>query len=337
LPLFLQIVLQQCDGDATKIKKVMAGLRAYQSAARPPRPPARPEIARIGRVRALDYGGQGQPVLFIPSIINPPYVLDLAKENSLLRWLAGQGHRVILLDWGDPREDGHDLSVAGHVEQLLIPLIAQLGHDVVLAGYCLGGTMALSAAQLLQPRGLIMIAAPWNFTGYPDDSREKMGRLWQVEQAVAESLGLFPMEMLQSAFWQLAPEKTLEKYAAFGAMPPDSPAAHAFIALEDWANEGPPLTVAAARELLEDMFEKNAPGEGRWEVAGETIDLLNVRCPVLNVISTTDKIVPAATAPDIGQKLILEQGHVGMIVGRSAATRLWLPTSVWLSRLQHSC
>ena len=47
--------------------------------------------------------GHGVPALFVPSLVNRAYVLDLAPGHSMLRWLAGQGVRPLLLDWGWPR------------------------------------------------------------------------------------------------------------------------------------------------------------------------------------------------------------------------------------------
>ena len=38
-------------------------------------------------------------------------------------------------------------------------------------------------------------------------------------------------------------------------------------------------------------------------------------CPLLNIVSTTDRIVPAATAVRAGERLDLALGHVGMVVG----------------------
>jgi len=61
-----------------------------------------PVIARAGRAVVRDYGGSGPATLFVPSLINPPDVLDIDPERSLLRWLATQGLRPLLLDWGSP-------------------------------------------------------------------------------------------------------------------------------------------------------------------------------------------------------------------------------------------
>ncbi len=330
------MLLQHGGKDAAFVKRVLAGVNAYRTAVRPPRPPQMPEAARIGRARLFDYGGAGPPVIFVPSLINPPYVLDLSERNSLLRWLSGQGVRPLLLDWGDPRDGGELLSVGGHIEELLLPLIAAIGEEPVLAGYCLGGTMVIAAATLRKPRAVLTIASPWNFDGFSDEARAEMGQLWTSNRKSAEALGVFPMELLQLAFWRLDPRRTLTKYADFGDMDPASAQAAGFIALEDWANEGPPLTLAAGQELLEDMFSANCPGRGEWRVGNRTIDPAALDCPLFNIVSSRDKIVPAASAPGAGESLILDQGHVGMVVGRGAPTGLWPTIAGWLSQVRHN-
>ena len=48
---------------------------------------------RGGSARLLDYGGAGRPVLFVPSLVNRAYILDLAPGRSLVRHLAARGRR----------------------------------------------------------------------------------------------------------------------------------------------------------------------------------------------------------------------------------------------------
>ncbi|MFN3727033.1 MAG: alpha/beta fold hydrolase [Allosphingosinicella sp.] len=277
-----------------------------------------------------DYGGDGPDILFVPSLINPPTVLDLG-DRSLLRWLAGQGRRVLLLDWGWPDEARHDLSVAGHVEQILLPLMATLAERPDLAGYCLGGTMAAAAAQLGGARSLATIAAPWRFHGFPEAERERLAGLWRDNRDLAERLGVLPMEVLQAAFWSLDPDRTVRKFEEFAAL--EGEAAASFVALEDWANDGPPIGAAAAREMFEDLLDADLPGNGRWTVGGEVIDPSSLPCPLLNIVSTTDRIVPHASAIAAGERLDLDRGHVGMVVGSKAQDELWQPLAAWLSRV----
>ena len=57
------------------------------------------------------------------------------------------GRRCLLLDWGKSAERP-ELTVAGHIEQLLLPLLRSIGEPVAVMGYCLGGTMAIAAANI---------------------------------------------------------------------------------------------------------------------------------------------------------------------------------------------
>ncbi|MBB5685514.1 polyhydroxyalkanoate synthase [Sphingobium boeckii] len=296
-----------------------------------------PIVATAGRAMLRDYGGSGLPVIFIPSLINPPFILDLTAQNSLLRWLARKGVRPLLVDWGAPEPADRDQDIAAHVEHLLLPLIDALGERPALAGYCLGGTMALAAAQLRDVAGLALIATPWQFAGFPPSARADMASLWASAAPACEPLGLMPMEMLQSGFWRLDPGRTVRKFETFAALDPAGAEAAAFIALEDWANGGAPLTLAAAREAFEDLFAANKPGLGQWRVGGALIDPSRLTCPAIDIVSLNDRIVPAASAANLPHRIDLRAGHVGMIVGRGARTALWEPLAAWLSQLQCEC
>jgi len=317
-----------------RMQTALTGLRKYQEATRASPAPLMPAVAEAHGAALRDYGGEGPCVLFVPSLINPPGVLDMAGR-SLLRWLAGQGRRVLLLDWGWPGPDRRELSVAGHVERILLPLLRTVGEPVDLVGYCLGGTMALAAAGLGPARSVATIAAPWHFDGFPEEARADLARLWASAQPAVQALGLLPMEVLQSAFWSLDPERTIAKFEAFAML--EGEEARTFVMLEDWANDGPPLAEAAARELFESLFAGDSTGAGSWTVAGAAIEPAALEIPLLNIVSTTDRIVPAATASQAGERLDLALGHVGMVVGSRAREVLWEPLAGWLSRAAASC
>lgn len=328
LPLFLALLRSMTAEDPARMQAALAGLKKYQEAERDAPPPLMPAIAEAHGALLRDYGGDGPPVVFIPSLINPPTVLDMA-ERSLLRWLATQDRRVLLVDWGWPGTE-RQLNVGGHVERIALPLIAALGEPADLVGYCLGGTMALAAGQIGAARGVATIAAPWHFCGYPEESRADLAKLWQGAASTAEALGVLPMEVLQSAFWSLDPARTIAKFEAFAGMAGDE--ARTFVMLEDWANDGPPVAAAAAREMFETFLGADLPGRGEWRVGGEVVDPATLPCPLLNIVSTSDRIVPAASAPRAGERLDLALGHVGMIVGSRARDALWQPLAAWLSR-----
>ncbi len=329
LPVFLAAVAAACDGDPARLSRVLAGLRRYQAAA--PAMPRRtyPVAAQIGTVTLRAHADHGRPVVIVPSLINSPDVIDLAPGNSLTTALADAGLRPLVVDWGATESHGLD----GAVADRLVPLIAGLGEPVPVAGYCLGGTLALAAAALLGPQvsRLALLATPWHFSGYGAAAREGMARWWTGVARLAEHLGALPMDLLQPAFWALDPAGIATKYADFAASTGDGAA---FIQLEDWANSGVPLSVAAARDLAETLFAGDASGRGAWTIAGQPIDAAALTTPILDIIAGRDHIVPPGAALSTngpGTPLRLDAGHVGMVVGRRAPDLLWAPLAAFLT------
>ena len=312
LPLFLELLRRVSEHDPEMARDALAGLKAYEGASRVVSPAPKAEISHIGGAKLRDHGGDGPPAVLVPSLINPPRILDLDDEVSLANAIAVAGRNALLLDWG-PAEQRRSLDVAGHVEELLVPLLRSIGEPVALVGYCLGGTMAIAAANLTGVERVATLAAPWAFSNYPESSRGALLDMWRHSEPAARSLGALPMEVLQAAFWSLDPERTVRKFAEFGRLNPESPEAQRFIALEDWANEGEPLPYPAARELIEDLFGADVTDQSKWLLQGKAVTD-EVRVPLLNLLAAHDRIAPSATAAR-GDQIAIASGHVGMVVG----------------------
>ncbi len=270
-------------------------------------------------------------MVLIPSLVNSHHILDLAERTSLARYLASRGHDPWLVDWGQPQAGDHMLDLGGHIEHRLLPMLRSIERPCILVGYCLGGTIAIAAAQLLPALAVATIAAPWQFDNYPEQDLALILRLWQEAKPLCERLGYVPMEVLQTGFWALDPQRTIRKYAAFAQMGEDSEESHAFMAVEDWANEGAPLTFGAASELFERLYGGNVTGKGEWRVGGQTITPARFAGPSFSIQSSGDRIVPAAAAPRLRQCHESALGHVGMIVSRKAPEQIWSLVSEWLS------
>lgn len=254
--------------------------------------------------------------MLVPSLINPPRILDLDEQVSLTVAITRMGRRALLVDWGKADERS-ELSVAGHIEELLLPLLRSIGKPVALVGYCLGGTMAIAAANLIEVERLATLAAPWNFARYPDASHRALKDMWRHSKAAAKNFEALPMEVLQAAFWSLDPERTVRKFAEFGRLDPTSNEARRFVELEEWANEGEPLPYPAAKELVEGLFGDDLPGSGTWTIGGRAVsDQLST--PSLHLTAERDLIAPPQTAAS-GEVVAIPSGHVGMIVGSARA------------------
>lgn len=346
--MFLSILWSVTERDAELRRRAFRGLKLFQTAERaigvaPPIIAARHDRARL---LTYDMGDGAQdrgdrtnrpPVILIPSLINPPQVMDLSTDRSLLRFLLRQGHDAYLLDWGTPTTDERDVDLAEHISTLLLPLIDSLDCSPLLIGYCLGGTIAIGAASILAQEqrpaaGVATIATPWHFDRYDTAFRAQLAQTWEQSKSSCDTLGLVPMEVFQTGFWALDPERTIRKYADFGDMEPGSAAWQGFIAVEDWANEGAPLTFAVGGDLADQCYASNMTGRGAWLVEGSVVDPERLACPTLAVASTSDRIVPASVVPPADERIDLALGHVGMMIGSRAEPQLWKSLSDWLSR-----
>jgi poly[(R)-3-hydroxyalkanoate] polymerase subunit PhaC len=332
-------------GFAGSSARFLRGLHAYW------RHPYRRQIAdpdalwARGSTRLLDYGpAGGLPVLVVPSLINRAYILDLAPERSLLRYLAAHGIRSLLVDWGPPgrreRRMTLDDYVVGRLEGALDEAHRVAGRAPLVLGYCMGGllALALAARRAEAIAGLALLATPWDFHA-SDIPPGRLAALMTSASAAAGALGGLPVELIQTLFAGIDPLGVARKFARFAELDPGSAEAATFVAVEDWLNDGVPLAAEVARECLLGWYVENRPARGTWRVGGRAVRPERFTLPCLVAIPTRDRIVPPRSAAALAEALpdvaILRPagGHIGMIVGSCAANQLWAPLADWLRRI----
>jgi polyhydroxyalkanoate synthase len=321
-------------------RALVAGIAAYR------RHPAQrcmvepPVIWSRGEARLSDYapGAPGRPVVFVPSLINRGYILDLAPGASLLRYLAAEGLRPLLLDWGWPGEAARRETLTDVIAGVLEAALLAVGGPMTLVGYCMGGLLAVAVAQRRPDlvRAIGVLATPWDFRAGDAAQAERVAQVLPMIQPVLDAGGALPVDMLQALFVMLDPQAVARKYRRFGTLDQDSEVARRFVAIEDWANDGVPLAAPVARECFADWYGKNTPSRGAWRVAGEPVSPAALRIPAFAAIPGQDRIVPPASAWPLAQALagakVIEprSGHIGMIAGSGAEMQLWRPLRDWL-------
>jgi polyhydroxyalkanoate synthase len=334
---------------ARRVAEFLKGVRAYRNHPYRRDLAPMPVVWQQGSSRLIDYGqgGGGPPLLLVPSLINRAYVLDLTARRSLLRWLAGQGFRPFLVDWGSPgadeREFGLEDYVAGRLSAMLDHVLAAAGPPVLL-GYCMGGLLGLGLAGLRQGdlAGLVLLATPWDF-------HRPLGRsarqLQSLEPALRDALAQFqqmPADLLQILFALQDPGAIERKFRQFAQLRPKSAAARNFVALEDWVNDCVPLTAKVAEETLFGWYGENRPALGQWRVAGQVIDPGRITLPSLVMVPARDRIVPAEQALPLARTLpaakavLVEGGHVGMLLGARAVTEIYAVIGRAIRRMARS-
>jgi polyhydroxyalkanoate synthase subunit PhaC len=305
-----------------------------------------PVIWEEGSTRVLDYGaGVGSPVLVVPSLINRAYILDLAQDKSLLRFLAGEGLRPLLVDWGKPGplERGFDLTdyVAGRLEAAATEVAAVAGAPFAVLGYCMGGLLALALAH--RRPGLVaalaLLATPWDFHAERPGQARLVGEIAEPLTRGFAALGEVPVDILQALFAALDPLLAVRKFSRFAGLAAGSAEERDFVAVEDWLNDGVPLALPVVRESLGGWYGANTPGRGRWRIAGRAVLPQRIERPSLVVVPAQDRIVPPKTAAALAdllpaaERLAPPLGHIGMVVAREAPGAVWRPLARWLRRV----
>lgn len=299
---------------------------------------------KIGCVTLYDYGGDGTPILMVPSLVNPYYILDLMPGRSFAAFLKEQGYRPFLLDWGSPEEAETDYGLGAYIEQRLEPMLrhvtAKVMGPVPVIGYCMGGTLctALTVRNPSLISKLVLLAAPWNF----DTKRPLAGRQNAVEMLdLVEDLppgSDVGVDLLQTFFTNVDPTLSDRKFRAYRDGKYQDEEADFFSAMEVWANNGPALARGSAIECLGDWYRDNKTYKGSWAIGKYRIVPENIKCPVLVAAPKSDRLVPQESAFAIvsglsdATKHEPPSGHIGMVVGNRAKAGLWKPVFEWLKK-----
>jgi polyhydroxyalkanoate synthase len=287
------------------------------------------------------------PIVMVPSLINRWYVLDLAPGRSLIEWLVAQGFVVYCIDWGTPTAEDRYLTwddIAGHYIGRAVRIAARTsptGTAHVL-GYCLGGTLATSyvAAFPEHVASLLALAAPIDFDHAGIMATWTRTPTFDVA-ALLEAFGNVPWPIMQASFHLLRPTLTASKITSLLDRAWDDEFLEGFLVTERWGNDNVSFPGACYAQYIEQLYRRNLLLRGGFTVAGRAAELTNIRAPVMAVAFEDDHIVPLGSAAPLvdrvasvdKQLLVQPGGHVGAVVSRKAATRLWpAMANFWATR-----
>lgn len=325
------------------VERMLSGIRKYQSHDFRRAMPPLDEIWRAGGAR-IDYhqaapnaDRHARPLLVIPSMINGSEILDLHPARSFVRWMAGQGFDVYLLDWGVPSQDDGLVDINGVLARLNDAarfVRRHAGADAVDAvGYCMGGTLLLGAAAGAPDlyERIVLLSAPWDF--HAGDPRMRAQVMTGAASALQllEHKSVLPVDWIQGVFAHVNPRLALDKFASFLDMESGSEGEEIFISVEDWLNSGQDLSAGIARCSIIDWYGHNKPGRGDW---GDMHTLAGH--PMLVVAAERDILVPpdsaVAAAQHSSRATVLKPpcGHISLMAGRRAVDDVWMPTCAWL-------
>lgn len=327
---------------AARKESFIAGINRYIARPYQQQPREGEACHSLGCVTLYDYGGTGQPILMVPSLVNPYYILDLMPERSFVGFLRSQGYRPFLLDWGTPGKAEQRFGVSDYIIERLEPMLRYVvevaGAAVPVVGYCMGGTLctALTVRNATLVSKLVLMAAPWHFdTEKPLAGRQNAAEMLDLIECLPHEADV-GVDLLQTFFTNVDPTLSDRKFRAYNAGKYKGADADFFSAMEVWANNGPNLARQAAVDCMKDWYRDNHPYLGRWVVGDSPVKPEEIECPVLVAAPKGDRLVPQESAFAIvpklrdGSKHEPPSGHIGMVVGNRAKDGLWKPVLDWL-------
>jgi polyhydroxyalkanoate synthase subunit PhaC len=282
------------------------------------------------------------PLLLVFSLISRSYILDLAPGNSFVEQLLAAGFDVYLLDWGEPDERDAQNGLEDYVDDYIPAAIERIRElsgcdEINLFGYCFGGDLSLlyAAHHPDAPlRSLTVLATPVDFRHLgPLADLFRVGGL-EVDD-VLDRNGNVPPQVVLRGFKTLTPTGEITRYVTLWERLWNDEYVAAYQAMTSWSDDHVPFPGEAARQTVQMLVRENGMLTDRLSVGGDPVHLRDIRVPFLTVRADRDYIIPADASARLidlvgsedKHELRLAAGHMGLVVGRTAA-KTTVPTII---------
>ncbi len=306
------------------------------------RPPAR-SLSRSGdRNRPPARDVTPPPVLLVPPLAAPASCFDLRRGCSLAEHLLAAGHRPYVVDYGPIAFGDRDLGLEHWVDEVIPRAIEAVsadagGAEVQVVGWCLGGIMSLlSVAGGAGPvRSITAVASPFDVTEVP-----MVAPLRPLANIAGGSFGTLAYRALGGAPAPLV--KRMYRLAGFDkyVMKPITLATNLddrdFLAQVEAVDHFMANMLAypgrTFGQIYHRFLRRNDLADGRIELGGRTLDLADVRTPVLSIAGEGDGIAPVNAVHHVAELLphapfartaTAPGGHLGVLTGRAARRTTW--------------
>jgi polyhydroxyalkanoate synthase len=295
--------------------------------------PVAPELYRV-------------PVVLVMSLLSKAYIFDLAPGQSRIEVLVAQGYDVYLIDWGVPRPEDCRLRIENYVLDFIPECISRIAvdsgePDVSVFGYCMGGQLSLMYAAL-HPGGplknLICLTTSINSEGMGLFRQWTDPRYFDVDKVV-DTLGNVPAELLLNAFEMLRPVSKITSQIRLWDNIWNDAFVQSYRVIDRWASDQIPFAGECFRQMHKEVMWGNRLYTGELTLREQRVSLANIRVPLLAVMAEQDHIAPLAATRELlslvgsedKQEVLVKGGHVSVMAGPNAKTRLWQSVDRWLS------
>lgn len=284
------------------------------------------------------------PVLVSFAIMNRHDVLDLQPDRSLMKKFLDEGLDIYIMDWGYPSKADRFLTMEDYILGYMNSAVdfIRKSHGIQKInkmGICQGGTFSTIYAALFPEKlnTLTVYVAPFDFT--TDKCMLYKWTKYIDVDAMVDSLGVIPADMLNAGFGMLKPSMDISKY--FGVLDSldDEGKIMNFLRMEYWKADCPDLAGEMYRKYIKDLFRDNKLIKGEFELGGQLVNLKNITMPFLNIYATEDNIIPNESTIAVNAKIgskdkelyAFPGGHIGVFVGGRSQKELGPKVAKWVT------
>lgn len=241
------------------------------------------------------------PLLLFTPWINKFYITDLRPDNSLIRWLTGQGFSVFVTSWVNPDETLAAKTFEDYLTQGIYDATSQVmkqcGTDRVnTVGYCIGGTLLSCALAHMAAKGDKRIQSATFFAAQQDfeeagDLKLFVDDAWlrSIEETMDQSGGFLPGKSMADTFNSLRGNDLIWSFFVNNYLMGKEPKPFDLLF---WNSDQTRMPKALHLFYLRNFYKDNALARGQLTLAGETLDLGRVRTPIYVQSSRDDHIAP---------------------------------------------
>ena len=285
------------------------------------------------------------PLLVVYALVNRPYMADLQDGRSMIQGLLDAGQDVYLIDWGYPDSGDRYLDLNDYINGYIDHCVDFIREKhklkkINLLGICQGGAFSLCYSSLHgdKVKNLITTVTPVDFHT-KDDLLSNMVRHVDID-LIVDAIGNVPGELLNSTFLSLKPFRLIgQKYIDLVHILGDSDKAMNFMRMEKWIFDSPDQAGEAYRQFIKQFYQENGLVKGTVKIGDQTVDLENLKMPILNIYAADDHLVPPDSSKAlegcVGTKdytaLEFPGGHIGIYVSGKAQKMIPPTVGEWLS------
>jgi polyhydroxyalkanoate synthase len=263
------------------------------------------ELFQLVEYKPLTKTVYERPYLVVPPCINKFYILDLQPENSLIRYLAEQGHRTFVVSWRNPDATIENKTWDDYIEDGALKAISVTkeiagAKQINALGFCVGGTILGTALAVAAARGEKPLASATLLTTFLDFSDTGILDIFVDDAFVGfkemqlSKGGLLKGQELASTFSFLRPNDLVWNYVVGNYLKGETPPPFDLLY---WNSDSTNLPGPMYTWYLRNTYlENNLVKPGKATVAGEKVDLSKVDLPVYLYGSREDHIVPITGA-----------------------------------------